>query len=333
LPTLTIGIVNIYRSPSGNFDYFIKEIESILVLLSRKSKVLIVCGDFNINFREDITYKRILTSLMATFGMYPTVDFATRIYNNSVTTIDNIFINTNNLNNYSVYPCIDSLSDHDAQLMVLHDIVNMTCEKHSFLCRRFNEEAISDFNIKLSYESWEDVISYNDVNMSFNKFLNTYLTIFYSSFPTRAVYNLSISKAWLTQGIRIACINKRKLYIISRQSLDRNKKLHYRRHCKILAEVIKLAKRKHYNNLLMNSANKTKTTWNIINENINKRHEKQDIPSINLKGVVIQNNQIIANVFNSYYLSVAKQIKEDIQTLNNIGNMQNPATYLHGILQ
>ena len=65
-----------------------------------------------------------------------------------------------------------------------------------------------------------------------------------------------------------------------------------------MAEVIKLAKRKHYNNLLMNSANKTKTTWNIINENINKRHEKQDIPSINLKGVVIQNNQIIANVFN-----------------------------------
>jgi len=126
--------------------------------------------------------------------------------------------------------------------MVLHDIVNMTYEKHSFLCRRFNEEAISDFNIKLSYESWEDVFSYNDVNMSFNKFLNIYLTIFYSSFPTRAVYNSSISKAWLTQGIRISCKNKRKLYIISRQSLERNKKIHYRRYCRILAEVIKLAK-------------------------------------------------------------------------------------------
>jgi len=92
LPTFTIGIVNIYTSPSGNFDYFIKELESILVLLSRKSKVLIVCGDFNINFKEDTTYKRILTSLMATFGMYPTVDFLTRIYNNSVTTIDNILL-------------------------------------------------------------------------------------------------------------------------------------------------------------------------------------------------------------------------------------------------
>jgi len=153
LPTFTIGIVNIYKSPSGNFDYFIKEIESILVLLSRKSKVLIVCGDFNINFKEDTTYKRILTSLMAMFGMYPTVDFPTRIYNNSVTAIDNIFINTINLNSYSVYPCINGLSDHDAQLMVLHDIVNMTYEKHLFLCQRFNEEAISDFNIKLSYES------------------------------------------------------------------------------------------------------------------------------------------------------------------------------------
>jgi len=148
LPTFTIGIVNIHRSPSGNFNYFIKEIESILVLLSRKSKVLIVCGDFNINFRGDTTYKRILTSLMATFGMHPTVDFPTRIYNNSITTIDNIFINTINLNSYSVYPCIKGLSDHDVQLMVLHDIVNMTYKKHSFLCQRFNEETISDFNIK-----------------------------------------------------------------------------------------------------------------------------------------------------------------------------------------
>ena len=59
---------------------------------------------------------------------------------------------------------------------------------------------------------------------------------------------------------------------------------------------------------LINSVKKTKTTWNIINENINKRQEKQDISSINVNGVVIQNNQIIASTFNSYYSSVAKHI-------------------------
>jgi len=102
--------------------------------------------------------------------------------------------------------------------------VLMTHEKQLFFCRRFNPEAVTNLNIKLSYESWEDVLSYNDVNMSFNKFLNIYLTIFFSSFPTKAAHNSSHSKVWLTQGIRISCRNKRKLYLVSRQNLDQNKK-------------------------------------------------------------------------------------------------------------
>ena len=44
-------------------------------------------------------------------------------------TIDNIFINTVNLNKFSVYPGINGLSDHDAQIIVLHDIAIMTDEK------------------------------------------------------------------------------------------------------------------------------------------------------------------------------------------------------------
>ena len=294
---------------------------------------LIVCGDFNINFMEDTTHKRLLNSLLATFGLYATVDFPTRIYNNSITTIDNIFINTVNLNKFSVYPGINGLSDHDAQIIVLHDIAIMTDEKKLSFCRRFNGAAITDLTTKLSYESWDEVLSYNDVNMSFNKFLNIYLTIFYSSFPTKAVYNSSFSKAWLTQGIKISCTNKRKLYLISRHSQDQNMKIYYRRYCKVLAEVIKLAKQKYYNNLLMNSTNKARTTWNIINENINKRHQKQDISSVNINGVIIQNSQIITNSFNMYYSSVAKHIMKEINNSNTVGSKQNSGTYLHNTLQ
>jgi hypothetical protein len=46
-----------------------------------------------------------------------------------------------------------------------------------------NDVSIADFNNRLSYESWEDVINVKDVNSAFNFFLNTYLTIFHSSFP------------------------------------------------------------------------------------------------------------------------------------------------------
>ena len=208
LPTHTICIVNLDRSPSGNFDYFIKKLDTLLNMVLTNSRELIICGDFNVNFMGDTTHKKMLNSLLATFGLYPTIDFPTRIYNNSMTTIDYIFINKVNLNNFTVYPCINGLSDHDAQIIFLHDIVLTKHEKQLSFYRRFNAEAVMDLNIKLSYESWEDVVSHNDVNMSFNKFLNIYLTLFYSSFPTKVAYNSSHSKAWLTQGIRISCRNK-----------------------------------------------------------------------------------------------------------------------------
>jgi hypothetical protein len=55
-----------------------------------------------------------------------------------------------------------------------------------------------DFDIKLSYELWEDIFAEKNVNTAFNNFLNTYLRIFYSSFPLKKVYFKSYNKAWLT---------------------------------------------------------------------------------------------------------------------------------------
>jgi hypothetical protein len=55
--------------------------------------------------------------LLGTYNLVGTVYFPTRTTNNSATLIDNIFID--NRRNYSIKPCINGLSDHDAQLITL----------------------------------------------------------------------------------------------------------------------------------------------------------------------------------------------------------------------
>jgi hypothetical protein len=50
-----------------------------------------------------------------------------------------------------------------------------------------------------------------------------------------------------------------------KDSEDINMKLYYKQYCKILAKVIKEAKRLMYNNQVINSTDKT--TWNIIKRN------------------------------------------------------------------
>ena len=71
-------------------------------------------------------------------------------------------------------------------------------------------------------------------------------------------------KPWLTNGIKTSCNNKRKLYLLNRESNDPNLKIYYKNYCKILSKVTTSAKKMYYNNILANSTNKPKTTWNII---------------------------------------------------------------------
>jgi hypothetical protein len=69
------------------------------------------------------------------------------------------------------------MSDHDAQVIVICDIIIQNNNNYFYYTRKFNKSLVLDFNFKLTYESWDNVFSYEDVNLSFNNFLNTYLRI------------------------------------------------------------------------------------------------------------------------------------------------------------
>jgi exonuclease III len=163
-------ILSIYRSPSGNFDNFFIKLEAFLNDIKAGPKNLIICGDFNIDFSSESTHKQLLNSLLATYGLSSTVQFPTRINSISTSALDNIFINTRKCSNYKVYPIVNGLSDHDAQIIILHDIPVPSKTSPSHLYRKIDSISISDFNLKLSHESWGDVFSHNDINTDFNNF-------------------------------------------------------------------------------------------------------------------------------------------------------------------
>jgi hypothetical protein len=222
------------------------------------------------------------------------------------------------------------MSDLDAQIIVLHDIIKQNDHNYFYYIRKFNKSLVLDFNFKLIYESWDNVFLYDDTNVSFNNFLNTYLRILYSSFPIKEIHYTSHTKEWLKQGIKISCINKKKLFLNSRNSNDCEIKNYYKKYCKVLADMIELAKKIRYNNLSVNSSNETKIAWNIINENINKRPQKNDISFLNIKGTIIHNSQVTANTFNTYFSTVAQHIHtENFKNSNSGVSENNPLNYLY----
>ena len=242
IPSNSLIIICIYRSPTGNFNYFLNQLESILNKIYKVSMDLILCGDFNINHLDDTPRKHLLESLLASFNLFSTVKFPTRTFNNSRTLIDNIYINTNAYN-FAVSPLINGLSDHDVQIINLTHILSTTSKRLLSFSRRIDSDSIFKFTDLLSYENWEDVFVDNNVNILFNNFLNTFLKIFYACFPTRKKNEHKISKPWLTTGIRISCANKRKMYATYRISNNPNYRAYYKNYCKILSSVITTAKK------------------------------------------------------------------------------------------
>jgi hypothetical protein len=125
----------------------------------------------------------------------------------------------------------------------------------------------SNYNIfefqELSYEGWDGVFVSDDVNILFNEFLNTYLKIFRFCFIKKKVTPKFYHNPWITCGIRTSCKRKRELYL-KLQDNDPNLKLYYRRYCKTLAKVTKESKKLYYDNIILKSKNKIKTTWSIV---------------------------------------------------------------------
>jgi len=208
-----------------------------------------------------------------------------------------------------VYPTINGLSNHDAQIITLSNIF-IFIPKHVFsYTRKIDSNSISKFTFLLSFENWEDVFLEENVNIIFNNFLNTYLRIFYASFPVTKSQNSYKSNPWLTNGIKISYVNKRKLYLTYRNSNDPNHKEYYKKYCQILTTVIMAAKKLHYNKFLLKSNNKPKTIWNLVKTITNNKNTINTISTMNINDKLSSNPLAIANAFNSYFSSVAEYLR------------------------
>ena len=157
--------------------------ELILNNIFKSSAEIIVCGDL-INYFNDNSKKHVLDYILASFSLFSTANFPTRISNASCTLIDNIYINTYRLD-FSLHPLSNGLSDYDMQIITFPKIlISFRSHLLSFTWE-INNNSLSRVILLLNNENLEDVFIKKNFNIIFNNFLNTFLRIFYSSFPNK----------------------------------------------------------------------------------------------------------------------------------------------------
>jgi len=176
-------ILTIDGSPRGDFTNFLKQLDLILQKLYNNKYNIIIFGDVNVNYLKDNNRRSQPDAVLHSYNLVGITEFPTRFGLNSQTAIGNVFIDTSTSGKYDLYPLINGLSNHDAQLLILNTGQKEENECHTYTKRKINKYTIADFQLKLSHETWEAVFDGNDVNKIFNTFPNIFLRIYYSSFP------------------------------------------------------------------------------------------------------------------------------------------------------
>jgi hypothetical protein len=74
--------------------------------------------------------------------------------------------------------------------------------------------------------------------------------------------------------------------------------------------------------------NKNKTIWDIVKLETNKTENTDKINTLNIEGTSINNRQEIENIFNKYFVSVAKNINST-HNEHRFYNLNNTTPLIH----
>ena len=104
----------IYRPPNGDLNVCETFFKKILSDSSTVNKTFFIAGDFNINFLDFETNKKVqsFVNLMFEFSMIPTINKPTRVTKHTATAIDNIITNCIINSDFKSAIVKTDLSDH-----------------------------------------------------------------------------------------------------------------------------------------------------------------------------------------------------------------------------
>lgn len=306
-------ILNLYRSPSANFDIFINNLTKILLLLDF-TKNIIICGDFNVKFNLNDKESMQLTDLMETFDLHSCVNFSTR-FNNQ---LDNIFHNCHHTK-VRTNKVITCLSDHDGieALFSFPKHCNKTTEK-VISYRPLTLENNFKFYHTLEKVNWGYLHEISNPSEAFHHFHTIFCDIFKYSFPLKHVKSQAgptkKKVRWFTKelkGLR-SLVYKHELEYKNKPCADNyiaknNIRLLYRNR-------IKEEKIKANSMFIKTSNNICKATWALINELRNKNSHP------------VMTTSISADDFNFYFINIPTNIKKSLPENNT-----SPLSYMNNI--
>ena len=231
-----------------------------------KAPITIV-SDFNINLLNFNSHPETAeyADLHMSQGLLPMITKPTHIYNSGASLIDHIFVSpTNNPVTTGVLVC--DISDHFPTFYIeeLQQAQPIPLPNYG---RRINEKTMPLFKQLLEQTDWSSLPDENPCAY-FDSFFSTVQEKFNSAMPVIKLPppRKKPDPPWFTTSLKVSNKKKAKLYrkFITKRTDDTKKE--YKAYANIYKNLVKSAKKKHYENLVSKFHKDTRKVWGVIRE-------------------------------------------------------------------
>ena len=126
-----------------------------------------------------------------------------------------------------------------------------------------------------------------------------------------------MSEPWYTSGIINACKKKNNLYKAWLCKKDIVSEQRYKKYKNKLTNIMRKAEKVYYRNKLEQHKGDVKKIWSTINEVIRRGNHTKKYSEFMYNGNnKVYNKQVIANMFNDFYINIGPKLASDIDTKN-----------------
>ncbi|KAK3917400.1 LINE-1 reverse transcriptase-like protein [Frankliniella fusca] len=324
------SVICVYRPPDGNSDLFFERLNEVVNILISKRQYIFICGDFNIDLRNNDyrkhSLKRNMLDFMEQYGLHTTTDKPTRVCNNTKSSIDHILTNMPEEIYSSRCDVEVGLSDHTLQYISWNKKKNENVKPYMYR-RKITDSKIFKFSLSIERKVGNSLDKSASVDKNFKSFHEKYQAAYESDFPLQKVKSSCIEKTWVTPCIKNTSNNYRKLCKQFKETNDEDFKKYFQAYRKCYRKVINSAKQQAILREIRESENKSKTIWKIINKNIGKSAKKPE--NIKIKddnGNLIDDPREVVSNFNRYYVSIPNKLKEDCSGEGTTSKQEAPQT-------
>jgi len=298
-------------------DLFLELLSNQLELLSSKKQPVYLFGDFNIDVLKYGTEPLVndYIELLYSAGFIQSIIRPTRCTPRSATLIDHVL--TNDISGSHVSRILTTnISDHFPILYVLKS-GRVPCENKKIQCRDFSNRNIETFKNNLQNINWDVLMDYQDVDDSYNYFLDNFIDLFNMFFPIKTITpnkNIHPKEPWFSNGLLKSRSEKQRLDRLAATIPSVENISKFKKYRNVYNTLIRAAKKIYYEKKLKDCQSNAKATWQTIKNITNIKSKKNKIETFVLN---IGNNQLtdskqIAQAFNEFFAAAPHLISQNI---------------------